>query len=128
MRTWREWVTSEIRYLRHHYPAGTPVNEISRHIGRSEAAVKRKALDLGLRHPGHSSAQLIENFEKAHGKPLCAIAQEYQDRRLSRRDLAHDIGIERLALKNALSDEMWQSWPRMTIGRKDACASRRKAA
>ena len=124
----REWSTQEIQYLRKHYPAGTPVSKIADHLNRTANAVKRKAQENGLVHPGRSSRQLIRNFEAMHGKPLHEIALGYRDRHLSRSTLAHDIGIERLALRKALGDELWNSWPFMTIGRIDANKTRQKAA
>ena len=125
---WREWTTRELAFLDKHYPAGMPPAEIARRVGHSVGAVKRRAQARGLTHPGRSSAQRIRNFEAAHGKPLAEIAREYRDRRLSRRDLAHDIGIENPALRRALGDALWESWPRMTIGRIDEARRRRKAA
>jgi len=125
---WREWTTRELAFLDKHYPAGVPVARIARALGRTITAVKRRAQERGLVHPGRSSAQRIRNFEATHGKPLAEIAREYRDRRLSRRDLAHDIGIENPALRRALGDALWHSWPRMTIGRIDEARRRRKAA
>lgn len=125
---WREWTTRELAFLDKHYPAGMPVPRIAKRLGRTVSAVKRRAQERGLVHPGRSSAQRIKNFEDAHGRPLAEIAREYRDRRLPRTSLAHDIGIERLALKQALGDALWDSWPRMTIGRIDEARRRRKAA
>ncbi|MGQ7247560.1 hypothetical protein ACUN9Y_09495 [Halomonas sp. V046] len=127
-RTWRGWTTRELTILDRDYPAGVPVAEISRRIGRSRDAVKTRAQERGLEHPAHSSAQAIRNFEALHARPLANIAREYRDRRLTRTTLAHDIGIENKALRNALGDSLWSSWPRMTIGRIDAAKQRRKAA
>lgn len=124
----REWSVQEIQYLRKHYPAGTPVPQIADHLNRTVNAIKRKAQENGLVHPGRSSRQLIRNFEAIHGKSLHEIALEYRDGCLSRITLAHDIGIERLALSKALGDELWNSWPFMTIGRIDANKERQKAA
>lgn len=128
MRTWREWTTRELDFLDRHYPAGMPVAEIARRVGHTVQATKQRARERGLVHPGRSSAQRIRNFESLHGKPLAVIAREYRERRLSRITLAHDIGIERLALRRALGESLWHSWPRMTIGRIDAARQRRKAA
>lgn len=122
----REWSTWELRYLHQHYPAGTPVAQIAAHLDRTIPAVKRKAQQYGLVSPDRSSQQRIRNFETAHGKPLLVIAREYRDRNLSRRTLAHDIGIERLALYSALGEVLWHSWPWMTIGRVDEARQRRK--
>lgn len=120
----REWNTRERAFLTQHYPAGTPVAQIAETLGRSDAAVKRKAQEMQLTHPGRSSRQRIANFEAAQGKPLAEIARDYRDRRLSRHTLAHDIGIEMLALRNALPDALWQSFPRMTLARLDAARER----
>lgn len=125
---WREWTTRELALLDKHYPAGMPPAEIARRLDRTEKAVKRRAQARGLVHPGRSSAQRIKNFEAAHGKPLAEIAREYRDRRLPRATLAHDIGIENPALRRALGDDLWESWPRMTLGRIDEARRRRNAA
>lgn len=127
-RRWREWNGRELRFLDKHYPAGMPVAEISKHVGHTVSAVKSRARERGLVRPRHCSAQAIRNFETAHGKPLVAIAKEYRERRLSRSDLAGDIGIIYQTLRQFLPDELWQSWPVMTIGRVDAARQRRKAA
>ena len=124
----REWTTSELKYLRDHYPAGMPVSDISSHLQRSSDAIRKMAQKLGLAHPCHSSRQAIANFVSLHGKPLREVAREYRDIRLSRTDLAHDIGVERKALREALGDEFWHSWPHMTIGRIDAVRQRSTAA
>lgn len=127
-RTWKEWTTRELATLDRDYPAGVPVTEIARRVGHSRDAVKTRAQERGLEHPAHSSAQAIRNFEARHDRSLATIAREYRDRRLSRTTLAHDIGIEIKALRYALGDPLWCSWPRMTIGRIDAAKHRRKAA
>ena len=125
---WREWTTRELAFLDKHYPTGLAVAKIARRLDRSPAAVKRRAQERGLVHPGRSSAQRIKNFEAAHGKPLAEIAREYRDRRLSRITLADDIGIEKRTLRTALGDALWHSWPTMTLGRIDESRRRRKAA
>lgn len=125
---WREWTTRELAFLDKHYPAGMPVSEIAKRLERTIPATKRRAKERGLVHPGRSSAQRIKNFEAAHGKPLDEIAREYRDRRLPRATLAQDIGIENPALRKALGDALWRSWPRMTIGRIDEARRRRKVA
>ncbi|MGM0783850.1 MAG: hypothetical protein ACQEUM_07045 [Pseudomonadota bacterium] len=127
-RRWREWNGRELKLLDHHYRAGTPVEQIAQIVGHTMSAVKRRARERGLKHPRHCSAQAIRNFEAAHGKPLVAIAKEYRDRRLSRSDLAGDIGIIYQTLRQFLPDDLWKSWPRMTIGRIDEAKRRRKAA
>lgn len=124
----KEWTTPEIKYLRQHYPAGTPAHEIAGHLGRSIGSIRRKAYLLRLTHPNHSSQQSIANFEAMHGKPLAEIAREYRDRRLSRTELAGDIGIIYQNLRKFLPDDLWQSWPFMTIGRIDANKVRQRAA
>lgn len=121
----REWTTREIAIVRHGYPEGVPVSELAHRVRRTEPAVRIKARQLGLVHPTHSSRQAIANFVNLHGKPLRTMAREYRDMRLSRTDLAHDIGIERKALRQALGHDLWQSWPHMTIGRIDAIRERR---
>lgn len=126
--TWKEWTTRELALLDELYPAGVSVSEISEVVGHSVPAVKRRAQARGLRHPAWCSAQAISNFEQAAGKALAEIAAEYRDRRLSRAALAEAIGIGPKALREALGDELWTSWPRMTIGRIDEARRRRKAA
>lgn len=126
--TWQAWTTRELAYLDTHYPAGKPVAEIADVLGRSSYAVIARAAERGLRHPSWCSAQAIRNFESAHGQPLADIARVYRSRRLSRTALAHDIGIEIKALREAVGEALWRSWPRMTIGRIDANRERRKAA
>lgn len=126
--SWKEWNGRELSLLDLHYRAGTPVEQIAQIVGHTVPAVKRRAQKLGLVHPRHCSAQAIRNFEAAHGKPLVAIAEEYRDRRLSRSELAGDIGIIYQTLRQFLPDDLWQSWPRQTIGRVDAARQRRKAA
>lgn len=124
----REWTTRELAYLRQHYSAGTPMAEMVEEIGRTSAAIIQRAKVLGLRRPCMSTRQAIRNFEELHGKPLVEIAKEYRDRRLSRSELAGDIGIIYQNLRKFLPAELWQSWPFMTIGRIDANKTRQKAA
>ncbi|MCE8042485.1 hypothetical protein HOP60_09995 [Halomonas daqingensis] len=123
---WREWNGRELKLLDRHYRIGTPVDEIAKIVGHTPAAVRRRAAERGLKHPRHCSAQAIRNFEAAHGKPLVAIAREYRSRRLSRSDLAGAIGVTYQTLRRFLPDDLWQSWPVMTIGRVDAAKHRRK--
>lgn len=127
-RTWKEWTTHQLAFLDKHYPGGMPVPDIAKRVGHTVPAVKRRAQERGLVHPGRSSAQRVRNFEASHGQPLAVIAEEYRDSHLSRSDLAGDIGIIYQTLRQFLPDELWQSWPRMTIGRVDAARQRRKAA
>lgn len=124
----RDWTCPELAILKREYPAGTPTKEISTMVGHSPGEVQRKARERGLRHPAWCSAQTIANAEQAHGKPLAEIAREYRDRRLSRATLAGDIGIGAKTLREALGEELWKSWPVMTIGRIDESRRRRKAA
>ena len=124
----RDWTCPEVAILDRDYPAGVAAAEIAMAVGHPPGEVKRKARERGLRHPAWCSAQAIANFEQAAGRPLAEIAREYRDRRLSRAALAEAIGINPKALREALPDELWQSWPRMTIGRIDAARQRRKAA
>lgn len=126
--SWREWNGRELSLLGLHYRAGTPVEQIAQIVGHTAPAVKSRAQELGLVHPRHCSAQAIRNFEAAHGKPLMAIAKEYRDRRLSRTDLASAIGVTYQTLRQFLPEELWLSWPHMTIGRIDAARQRCKAA
>lgn len=121
---WREWNGRELAFLDHHYQAGMPITEIARHLGRSYGAVKIRAGARGLVHPGRSAAQKIRNFEAAAGKPLDEIAKDYSRRRLSRRDLAGAIGISCGSLRRHVSTEIWDQWPRMTIGRIDSARER----
>ncbi|MBB3142229.1 hypothetical protein [Halomonas organivorans] len=128
MRTWKEWTTRQHAILDRDYPDGVPLDEIAQHTGHSIYAVKTRAAERGLVHPNRSSQACIARFERQHGKPLARIALWYRERRLPRTALAHDIGIEIKALRTAMGDELWQSWPRMTIGRIDAAKKRRKAS
>lgn len=127
-RTWKEWTTGQLAFLDKHYPTNMPIETIAKHVGHSIGACKSRAGTRGLRRPLSCSAQAIRNFEAAHGKPLVTIAKEYRDRHLSRSELAGDIGIIYQTLRQFLPDELWQSWPVMTIGRVDAARQRRKAA
>ncbi|MBW5801148.1 hypothetical protein [Halomonas elongata] len=127
-RTWKEWTTRELAILDRDYPAGVPAREIAQRVGHSERAVRSRAELRGLKHPAHSSAQAVRNFEVERGQRLADIAREYRDHRLSRTTLAHDIGIELKTLRRFLPDDLWKSWPRMTIGRIDEARHRRKAA
>lgn len=127
-RTWKEWTTRQLAFLDKHYPTNMPISTIAEHVGHTVDACKQRAGIRGLRRPLSCSAQAIRNFEELHGKPLAAIAKEYRDRRLSRSDLAGDIGIIYQTLRQFLPEDLWKSWPRMTIGRVDAARQRRKAA
>ncbi|MDV6318761.1 hypothetical protein [Chromohalobacter sp. HP20-39] len=121
----REWTTREIAIVRHGYSQGVPVKILASRVNRTEPAVRIKARQIGLLHPTHSSRQAIANFEARHGRSIRDMAREYRDMRLSRTALAHDIGIERKALREALGHDLWHSWPHMTIGRIDAIRERR---
>ena len=124
----REWTTWESAYLKRHYPAGMPAAQIAEHLGRSVTAIMAKAGKLGLRHPTHSSQQSIANFEALHGKPITEITREYRDQCLSRGELAAEIGIDNKALRAAIGEALWRSWPHMTIARKRAVENRRPCA
>ncbi len=126
--SWKEWNGRELALLDQHYRDGTPVKEIAEIVGHTVSAVKRRAQELGLVHPRHCSAQAVRNFEELHGLPLVKIAKEYRDSHLSRSDLAGAIGVTYQTLRQFLPDDLWQSWPRQTIGRVDAARQRRKAA
>lgn len=54
---------------------------------------------------------------------LCARIDELEAEKLALID-----ENERPALRRALGDDLWESWPRMTIGRIDEARRRRKAA
>ncbi|WP_136247969.1 hypothetical protein [Halomonas borealis] len=125
MRTWKEWTTRQLAILDRDYPDGVALGVIAQRTGHSIYAVKTRAALRGLVHPNRRSQARITRFERQHGRTLARIALWYRERRLSRRTLAHDIGIEIKALRNALGEELWQSWPRMTIGRIDAARKRR---
>lgn len=128
MPTRRDWTCPELAILDRDYPAGLASAEIAAKVGHSPGEVQRKARERGLRHPSSCSAQAIANAEQAHGKALAEIARDYRDRRLSRATLAGDIGIGAKTLREALGEELWQSWPVMTLGRIDESRRRRKAA
>ena len=125
MRTWKEWTTRQLAILDRDYPDGVPLDVIALRTGHTIYAVKTRAAERGLTHPNGSSQACIARFERQHGKPLARIALWYRERRLPRTALARDIGIEIKALRTALGDELWQSWPRMTIGRINAARNRR---
>jgi Mn-dependent DtxR family transcriptional regulator len=48
-RRYRLWRTTEIAYLRRHYPSSLPVRMIARALGRSTSSVADMARSLGLR-------------------------------------------------------------------------------
>lgn len=121
----REWTTTEIEYLKRRYPKGDSAQEIGDRLGRTKHAVIMMAKNHKLRHPRHSTEQMIQNFEELHGRPVAEIAKEYRDGRLSRSALAADIGIDKSSLRRFLPESLWQSWPHQTIGRIDAAKTRR---
>jgi hypothetical protein len=123
----REWMTTEVATLRWGYERGLPAREIGAMINRSERAVFVKARKLGIKHKHGSVSEAVRLFEAERGKPLIEIALSYYDRRLSRSELAADIGIADISrdLKRLLPPELWQSWPRNTVGRQLASEQRR---
>lgn len=121
----RPWTLKEYAYLKKHYPTSKPISDIAQAIERSEEQVSFRARKLGLIRPRHCTELAVKNFEARKGKPLDAVARDYQRRRLSRMDLAADIGIDYKSLKKMLPPELWQSWPHNTVGRQLACEQRR---
>lgn len=121
----RPWTLKEHAYLKTHYPTSKPISDIARAIDRSVEQVSRRARKLGLVRPRHCTELAVRNFEERKGKPLEVVADDYRQRRLSRSDLAADIGIYYGTLKRLLSRELWQSWPRNTVGRQLAREQRR---
>ena len=122
----REWKTTEVATLRWGYARGLPARAIGALINRSERAVFIKARSLGIKHKHGSIGVAVELFEQQHGKALIEIAAQYRERRLSRAELAADIGIsDNRYLRRLLPPELWQSWPRNTVGRQLAREQRR---
>lgn len=121
----KPWTLAEYAYLRKHYPTSKPVSDIARDLNRSEQQVYFRSRKLGLIRPRHCSQLAVENFERLKGESLETIVKEYQQRRLSRTDLASDIGISYSTLKRLLPRELWESWPHNTVGRQLACEQRR---
>lgn len=123
----REWTTTEVAVLRWGYARGLPAKQIGEMINRSERAVFVKARKLGIKHKHGSVSEAVRLFEQAQGKPLIEVAILYCERRLSRAELAADIGIADISrdLKRLLPPELWQSWPHYTVGRQLACEQRR---
>lgn len=124
-RYWREWSSSELKFLDEHYPAGMLLCEISEHVGHSEDAVMSRALIRKLKRPRRCTDLAVKNYEELVGKPLYAAAIEYKRRNLSRMELATDIGIGHKSLKRLLPPDIWESWPHNTVGRQLACEQRR---
>jgi transposase-like protein len=124
-RSWREWNGPELAFLDKHYPAGMPVEAIAEHVGHSVIAVMRRADIRNLKRPKNFTEQSVKRFEELRGKRLEEIAREYQQRRLSRNELARDVGVCHESLKARLPHELWQSWPHNTVGRQLACEQRR---
>lgn len=121
----RPWTLTEYAYLKKHYPTSKPISDIAQAIERSEEQVSFRARKLGLVRPRHCTELAVKNFEARKGKPLDAVARDYLRRKLARRDLAADIGIYCGTLKRLLPPEIWQSWPRNTVGRQLAAEQRR---
>ncbi|UTD55912.1 hypothetical protein [Halomonas sp. MS1] len=123
----REWKTTEVAVLRWGYARGLPARAIGALINRSERAVFVKARKLGIKHKHGSVSEAVRLFEQAQGKPLIEVAKIYYDRRLSRSELAADIGIADISrdLKRLLPPELWQSWPHYTVGRQMAVEQRK---
>lgn len=121
----REWKTTEVAVLRWGYARGLTASEIGHVIRRTGKAVHVKAQRLGVVHKHGCALEAVRIFEEASGKTLLEIAKQYQWRRLSRADLAADIGIYCATLKRLLPAELWQSWPHYTVGRQLANEQRR---
>jgi len=121
----KPWTLWEYHYLRKHYPTSMPISDIAQALNRSEQQVSFRARKLGLIRPRHCTELAVKNFEESKGKPLEDVAENYRQRRLSRTDLASDIGISYGTLKRLLPREIWESWPHNTVGRQLACEQRR---
>lgn len=123
----REWMTTEVATLRWGYARGLSAACIGAMIQRSERSVWVKARKLGIKHKHGSLSEAVRLFEQAQGKPLAEVAKLYCERRLSRSELAADIGIADISrdLKRLLPPELWQSWPHYTVGRQLAAEQRR---
>ena len=121
----REWTTLEVAALRRGYAQGVSAKEIGLSMGRTAKAVHTQARKMGLVHKHADRREAVRLFEELQGKPLLEIAQEYRRRRLSRSDLAADVGIYGRTLRSLLPTELWQSWPHYTVGRKFACEQRK---
>lgn len=123
----REWMTTEVATLRWGYERGLPAKQIGDMIQRSGYSVQMKAKKLGIKHRHGSLSVAVQLFEQTQGKPLVEVAKLYCERRLSRSELAADIGIADISrdLKRLLPPELWQSWPHNTVGRQLAAEQRR---
>lgn len=121
----REWTTFEVAALRRGYATGLTAADIGSILQRSERAVYVKAQKLGIKHKHGDAKEAVRIFEEQRGCSLLSIAQQYQRRRLSRADLAADIGIYGGTLKRLLPPDLWQSWPHNTVGRQLASEQRR---
>lgn len=122
----REWMTTEVATLRWGYAHGLSAACIGVMIKRSPKAVWIKAQKLGIKNKHSSLTVAVELFEQQHGKALIEIAVQYRERRLSRAELAADIGIsDNRYLRRLLPPELWQSWPHNTVGRQLAAEQRR---
>ncbi|XUO88471.1 hypothetical protein RVM26_05055 [Halomonas sp. KM072] len=121
----RDWTTLEVAALRRGYARGVSAKEIGSSMGRTAKAVRVQAQKLGLVHKHADRRESVRLFEERQGKPLLEVAQEYRRRRLSRGDLAADIGIYGRTLRSLLPAELWQSWPHYTVGRRFAVEQRK---
>ncbi|QHD50016.1 hypothetical protein CTT34_10100 [Vreelandella aquamarina] len=124
-KTWKAWRPNEDRLIAARYADGVLASDIAEELGRTPEAVRTRAKELGVKHPRHNSKLAIAGFESRRGKSLADIAKNYSRRKLSRTDLAADIGIHYATLKRFLPAEIWDSWPRMTVGRQLSCEQRR---
>lgn len=121
----REWTTLEVAALRRGYALGISAKEIGVGMGRTAKAVHVQARKLGLVHKHADRREAVRLFEERQGKPLLEVAQEYRRRRLSRSDLASDIGIYGRTLRSLLPADVWTDWPHYTVGRRMAVEQRR---
>lgn len=125
MATKPPWTLADYAYLKRHYPTSTPIDDIADFLKRPREQVCVRARAIGLVRPRHCTELAVRNFEQQKGKPLVEVAKHYMARRLSRTELAADIGIYYGTLKRLLPAELWQSWPHQTVGRQLACEQRR---